>query len=249
MSMTRRDMVQAAVGGGVAVGGAVAAVGTGLAATPTASTPSPLAPALAGRTTLTPDEALALLKQGNAEFRTDGPVRAAVGRERRLAIAQSQAPFAAYVSCSDSRVSPELLFGRGLGELFIIRNAGALVDVAAMGSLEYAVAVLGVPLIVVMGHERCGAVHAAIEAVRDGQEFGGSIGPMIEPIMPAVIAAQAQAGDLLENATRASVRRVVSRLRLHADEMLLAPQREGRLKVVGAFYDLDTGAVDFFDEP
>ena len=144
---------------------------------------------------------------------------------------------------------PELLFGRGLGELFIVRNAGNTVDTAALGSIEYAAAELGVPLILVMGHERCGAVAAAVEVVERNARFPGDIGEMIEPILPAVLQAKAAlptGGDLLEAAVRENVRRVAERLRTsHA--LLLEPQRAGRLKVVGAYYDLDDGRVDFFD--
>src|SRR3712207_2957520 len=107
------------------------------------------APAANRKTDLTPEQALYLLKEGNRNYVTDSPVRRVEGRERRLEIARGQAPFAVLVSCSDSRVPPELLFGRGLGELFIIRNAGNTIDTTALGSIEYAVAELGVPLVVV----------------------------------------------------------------------------------------------------
>jgi carbonic anhydrase len=244
MMPSRRKFLTATGAG--AVGAAAAALGSGSAfAAPASRT----APAKGGKTLLSPDQALELLKDGNRKFLTDSPIRAATGRQRRLDIAQSQAPFAAYVSCSDSRVPPELLFGRGLGELFIIRNAGNTVDTVALGSIEYAVAVLGVPLVVVMGHERCGAVAAAASVVRDNATFPGAIGRMIEPIIPAVLKAQGRPGDLVENAIRENVRRVVNQLRTASDPLLLDPQRTGKLKVVGAYYDLDTGTVDFFDQP
>jgi carbonic anhydrase len=199
------------------------------------------------RTTLTPDQALAALKEGNDKFVTDSPVRSVQGRERRLEIARGQTPFAVLVSCSDSRVPPELLFGRGLGELFIVRNAGNTVDTAALGSIQYAVAELGVPLILVLGHERCGAVDAAVQVVKNNASFPGAIGQMIEPIVPAVIKAQSQPGDLLDNAVRENVRRVTNRLRTASEPILLEPLRAGKLKIVGARYDLDDGDVDFFD--
>ena len=244
MDRSRRNFLTATGAGAVAAAALPASPALGAAAPPPGT-----APAHAGKTTLTPDQALALLKQGNQNFLTDSPVRRAVGRQRRLEIAQSQAPFAAYVTCSDSRVSPELLFGRGLGELFIIRNAGNTVDTVALGSIEYAVAELGVPLVVVMGHERCGAVAAAASVVRNNATFPGAIGRMVEPIIPAVLKAQGQPGDLVENSIRENVRRVVNQLRTATDPLLLDPQRAGKLKVVGAYYDLDTGNVDFFDEP
>lgn len=209
------------------------------------------APAPPTNVNLTPTQALQLLKDGNTQFMSRGPrpVPDQTDRERRLESARGQNPFAAYLSCSDSRVPPELLFGRGLGELFIIRNAGNTVDTVAMGSIEYAVAELGVPLVVVMGHQRCGAVKAAVAVVQKNKSFPGSIGQMIEPIVPAVLLARSQRGDLAENAARANVRRMTERLRDAAEPMLLDPQKQGKLMVVGAYYHLDSGKVDFFDEP
>jgi carbonic anhydrase len=206
------------------------------------------------KTDLTPQQALAQLKEGNKKFLADSALSPAVGHERRLAIARGQTPFAVLVSCSDSRVPPELLFGRGLGELFTVRNAGNTVDSVAQGSIEYAVAELGVPLVVVMGHERCGAVDAALTVVESNTTFPGSIGNMVEPILPAVLQARAKlAGkdkvnrdDLLDAAVRENVMRVVKRLRT-SEALLLEPLRSKKLMVVGARYDLDDGSVDFFD--
>lgn len=206
-------------------------------------TPAPAA------TDLTPQQALDLLREGNAAFLRGEQTRVLTSAQRRLDLARGQSPFAAYVTCSDSRVPPELLFGRGLGELFIIRNAGNTVDTVALGSIEYAVAQLNTPLVVVMGHESCGAVDAATKVVTENATFPGSIGPMVEPIIPAVLAARNEPGDLLDNSVRANVRRVVNQLRSQTDPIMLEPQREGRLWVVGAYYDLDQGAVDFFDLP
>ncbi len=199
-------------------------------------------------TDLSPDQALALLKEGNRQFVGGNAVRPhLVGAERRAALAQQQKPFCVLVGCSDSRVSPELLFGRGLGDLFIVRNAGNVVDLAAMGSIEYGVAVLGAPLVVVLGHERCGAVQAAVSVVEQDTEYPGSIGQMIEPILPAVLRAKREGGgDLLDRAVRHNVARIVERLRT-TEQMLQEPQRQGRLKIVGAHYDLDDGVVAFFD--
>ena len=140
-----------------------------------------------------------------------------------------------------------MLFGRSLGELFIVRNAGNVVDLAAMGSIEYGVAVLGAPLVLVLGHERCGAVQAAIDVVENDAHFPGSIGQMIEPIIPAVLRARREGEhDLLDRAVRANVRRVVERLRT-TEQMLMEPLREGSLRIVGARYDLDDGSVEFLD--
>lgn len=198
---------------------------------------------------MTPDQAFALLRQGNRAFLSDAPLRPPLDRSSRLKLASGQSPFAAYVSCSDSRVPPELLFGRGLGELFIIRNAGNTLDTAAMGSLEFAVSVLGVSLIVVMGHEACGAVQAAVSVVHENARFSGNIGKMIQPIIPAVLEAGHAPGQGIEAAVRQNVRRVVRELREDASPLLLAPQVAGKLIVVGAYYRLAKGDVDFFDLP
>lgn len=229
--------------------GALAAVPAAAAALQGTPQGTPLAPTKDGKSILTPDQALALLKQGNRDFLADRPFAAPVNNQRRLQLAAGQAPFAAYVSCSDSRVPPELLFGRGLGELFIIRNAGNTVDTVALGSIEYAVGVLGVPLVVVMGHESCGAVKAAMDVVEKNATFPGSIGRMVEPIIPAVLASRGATGDRVEAAVRANVSRQVMQLRTASEPILLEPQRTGKVKVVGAYYDLDSGRVDFFDEP
>lgn len=221
---------------------------TGMALAATGFSGAPSRAAVGTKTELTADQALGLLKEGNSTFKTDSPVRSVLGRDRRLAIARGQTPFTVLVSCSDSRVPPELLFGRGLGEMFIVRNAGNTVDTAALGSIEYGVANLGVPLVVVLGHERCGAVEAAVSVVRDNTVFPGSIGRMVEPIVPAVLGAQARGGDLLQEAVRENVRRTVMRLRTASEPILLDPLRDGKLRIVGAVYDLDDGSVDFFDE-
>lgn len=238
--MTSRRQVLAAAGA-LGTAAVVGGGGQALAAAPVGAAP----PA----TDLTPQQALDLLRRGNTAFLRGEQTSVLTSAQRRLELARGQAPFAAYVTCSDSRVPPELLFGRGLGELFIIRNAGNTVDTVALGSIEYAVAVLGVPLVVVMGHESCGAVKAATEVVTDNATFPGSIGPMIEPIIPAVLQARSAEGDLLDNSIRSNVRRVVKQLREQTDPLMLAPQRDGKLWVVGAYYSLETGAVDFFDLP
>ena len=241
-TLSRRQLLGCACCAGVAAQG-------GLSLVPSLA----LAQAHGAATNLTPQQALDLLKQGNRDFVNDVPSQAPINRQWRLEIAQSQAPFVALVGCSDSRVGPELLFERGLGELFIVRNAGNVVDTAAMGSVEYAVANLGVPLVLVLGHERCGAVGAALSVVAENATFPGSIGHMVDPILPAAIKARAEAGaDAPENqvfdaAVRENVARVVTELRT-SSAVLASPLAEGRLMIVGAYYDLDEGRVDFFME-
>ncbi len=227
---------------------AAAGVALGCAAAGVAPIPAALAadPPTA-RTTLTPDQALNLLKEGNNNYRTDAPFRGAQGRERRVELARGQAPFCVLVGCSDSRVPPELLFGRGLGELFIVRNAGNTVDTAALGSIEYGVGVLGCPLIVVLGHEACGAVAAAVDVVEKNATFPGVIGEMIQPIVPAVLEARRMGGgNLLDNSVIANAKRVATRLGTQSP-VLQEAVRTGKLKIVPARYDLDDGDVDFFE--
>lgn len=191
----------------------------------------------------TPDEALQKLKDGNACFVADKPVANDVSHERRLALAKSQHPFATLIGCSDSRVGPEQLFGVGLGDLFIVRSAGNNIDIAGTGSVEYSVIALGVPLIVVLGHEACGAVVAATEVVTEDKRFPGSIPAMIAPIIPAVLAAQrSNAENLVEASVEENVRRVVDRLRT-GEAVLQDALEQGKLKVVGAVYSLSTGEV------
>ncbi len=234
---SRRALLGCACHMGAAAFAATALPGSARAAAPSSK-----------RTSMSPDEALQALKDGNRGFATDSPVRAVQGRERRIEIALGQTPFCVLVSCSDSRVSPEILFGRGLGELFIVRNAGNTIDTVALGSIEYAVSQLGVPLILVMGHSRCGAVAAACSVVKDNAQFPGAIGRMVEPIVPAALSVRDKPGDFVENAVRANVDRIVDRLRTASEPALLDPLKAGRLRAVGAAYSLDTGSVDFFNE-
>ena len=232
-SFSRRTLLQ-----GVGVGATLASVATVATAEPAAMS-TPRRPS--------PGAALAMLKKGNADFLAGKPIPIDTNGRRRLQIAKGQEPFAILVSCSDSRVPPEVLFGRGLGELFIVRNAGNTDDTAAMGSIEYAVAELKVPLIVVMGHERCGAVAAALSVVEKNSQYPGSIGRMVEPIVPAVLTARVAGGDWLDASVRANVMRTVTRLRTASEPLLLDPLKAGKLKIVGAYYDLDDGRVTFFE--
>lgn len=194
---------------------------------------------------LTPDAALARLIKGNEDFLADRLPPQSNSRKRRLEIAKTQTPFAVLVSCSDSRVPPEALFGQGLGDLFIVRVAGNTVSQEGLGSIEYAVAELGVPLVVVMGHERCGAVGAALSVVRDGTDFPGAIADMVQPILTAAITTRTQPGDWLDNAVRRNVVNVVEKLKI-SGKLIEDPIEAGTLKIVGARYDLDDGDVDFF---
>ena len=194
---------------------------------------------------LTPDQAIERLRLGNAAYVEGRGAPPNLSHDRIAALAKGQSPFAVVLSCSDSRAPPEHVFHDGLGELFVIRVAGNSLDQAELGSIEYAVAHLGSPLVVVMGHERCGAVTAAVEYDAKGGELPGALHAVVDPILPSVIAAKAVAPpDLVEAAVNENVRRVVAELR--SSPAVLAPAiAEGKLRVIGARYDLDTGVVDF----
>jgi carbonic anhydrase len=196
-------------------------------------------------TALSPDAALAALKTGNERYISHPELCSADLAARRKAVAGHQAPWATIISCADSRIPPELVFGgQGPGELFVARNAGNLVDTATLGTVEYGAAVLGSPLIVVLAHTSCGAVKAACDVVTKNATYPGAIGPMIEPILPAAIAAQKEPGDFVNNAAKLSAQRTAARLTA-ASTLLAGLVGEGKLKIVAAIYDLETGAVAY----
>ena len=199
----------------------------------------------AGPTThVTADEALAKLKAGNEKYVSAPQVCAADLIKQREQVAKGQMPWAAILACADSRVPPELLFGGlGVGELFVARNAGNMADTATMGTIEYGAAVLGVPLVVVLGHERCGAVAAACEVVEKHTKFPGSIGPMVNAIVPAAKAVYGKPGDFVDNAVRESAKRTTGKI---AATSVVSPLiKQGKVKVLAARYDLDNGQVEF----
>ena len=159
-----------------------------------------------------------------------------------------QTPFATIVCCSDSRAGPELVFHTGLNEIFVVRNAGnTLANPQALGSVEYSVAEFGVPLIVVLGHTNCGAAKEAVNIATSNKPFPPTLEAMLLPIVPAALAIRGRPGDPYDNAAKENVRRIAATLRSPAQPILHPPQLTGQLKVVGAMYILETGAVDFFD--
>ncbi len=188
-----------------------------------------------------PDEALNRLKQGNLRYVEGKTQRLDFAAERPI-LAGGQNPFAAILGCADSRVAPEYAFDVGRGDVFVCRVAGNFADVNSIASFEYAVAVLGAPLILVLGHSKCGAVDAAVKAVKDGTAFPGHISSLVEAIRPAVKAAQSQPGDLLENAINENVLLNVATLR-STSPILSEAMQQGKLKIVGGVYSLETGSV------
>jgi carbonic anhydrase len=195
---------------------------------------------------LNPDDALAQLVEGNARFAKGQPHNPRRNPEDFRAVAEGQYPRAVIVACADSRVSPELLFDMGVGDLFVIRVAGNVVDgagVTVKGSIEYAIAELNVPLVVVLGHSSCGAVKAAVQHIDHQDSLPGAINGLVELIKPAVAKAQGKPGDIYENATRENVRVGVEKLK--NSEPILAPRvKAGDVKIVGGVYDLHTGKVE-----
>jgi len=188
------------------------------------------------------DQALQRLLEGNQRYTANRSTDLNESQGRRVELVNGQSPFATIFSCVDSRVPPELVFDRGLGDLFIVRTAGEVIDHAVLGSLQYGVAELKIPLLMVLGHEKCGAVKATIEAVESNSKAEDEINWLVEGIRPAVEKAHGQPGDLLDNAVRANVELTVERLKNSA--ILKDALQKGDLKIVGARYDLDTGLVE-----
>lgn len=187
-----------------------------------------------------PDQSLELLTKGNGRYLARHPAHPHQTSKDRIRLVGGQHPFAAVLSCSDSRVPPEIVFDEGLGDLFVVRVAGNVADDFVTGSLEYAAHHLHVPLIIVLGHSKCGAVQATIA----GGEPETHVNSLVLAIKPAVEQAAHEKGDLLTNAVRDNVVRVVEGL--NASEPVLGKSvHEGKLKIKGAVYNLDTGKVEF----
>jgi carbonic anhydrase len=192
---------------------------------------------------LSPDEALERLKKGNERYVTGVMKRHDFSAERG-ALAGGQNPFAGILSCADSRIAPEYAFDSGRGDLFVVRVAGNFAEVDGIASFEYAVKFLGTPLLVVLGHEKCGAVDAAIKTVKDGAEMPGHLPELVDKIAPAVKAALSQQGDLLANAIRENVLLNVEALKT-ATPILSQAVTDGKIRVVGGIYKLESGHVEW----
>ena len=198
-------------------------------------------------TSLSPHEALAELKAGNERYVSSPELCTAHLAESRTAVAAHQAPWATIISCADSRVPPELIFAsHGVGELFIARDAGNLVDVETLGTVEYGAAVLGSPLIVILAHTACGAVKAACDVVTKNATYPGVIGRMIEPIVPAALAVRNQPGDFVDNAAKESAKRTAAQVPT-VSTIIAGLVSKGKVKVIAAIYDLETGVVTYLD--
>lgn len=191
------------------------------------------------------DETLKKLMDGNQHFVSGQPAQKDIGAVRRTELVKGQSPSAVVLSCSDSRVPPELIFDQGLGDIFVVRVAGNVADPVALGSIEYAVEHIHVPLIIVMGHDRCGAVAATIE----GGKPEGNIRAIVRKIAPAVRRAKTtgkKGDDLLEAAVIENVWNVTTSL-TRESKVIKHLIDEGKLKIVAAKYSLETGKVELLE--
>jgi carbonic anhydrase len=198
-------------------------------------------------------EALERLREGNGRFVSDVRGSAAlVTQTRRSELAEGQEPFAIVLGCSDSRVPAEIVFDQGLGDLFVIRVAGNIVASSQIGSVEFAAERFGTPLVVVLGHSRCGAVLATLEELmrprekqsRNLRSIVDRIRPSVEGLLATELRHDSEA--LVQHAVRANIRASANQVR-HGSEVLEELIQKGRVLVLGAEYSLETGVVDFFD--
>jgi carbonic anhydrase len=190
---------------------------------------------------LDPDAALQKLIAGNLRFAEHHPEYPDQSLARLQEVAQAQHPFATILSCADSRVPAEIIFDQGIGDIFDVRIAGNIATPEAIGSIEYAVVLLGTPVLMVLGHERCGAVTAAVK----NQVLPGEISSFVKAILPAVDQVKEQPGDAVDNAVVANVQYQIETLK--RSPLLSERLRSGKLKIVGGRYDLDTGKVIITD--
>jgi carbonic anhydrase len=185
------------------------------------------------------EEAMQKLIEGNKRFIASETIHPNQTADRRAEVSNGQKPFAIIVGCSDSRIPPEIIFDQGLGDIFVIRVAGNIVDDAALGSIEYAVDHLGVELILVLGHGKCGAVSATVQ----GGGAHGHIACIVNAIAPAVEKARNQSGDLIDNAIKANVELVVNQIS-YSKPILSELVENKKIKIAGAYYNIESGAVE-----
>lgn len=186
---------------------------------------------------VTPDEAWATLREGNRRWVADAAIHPHQDLARRTEIAEKQNPYAMVVSCIDSRVPPELVFDAGIGDVFTVRSAAQTIDPLVTGAIEYGPVELATPLIVVMGHQRCGAVTAAAHALHEGVTLPGELQRIVEALRPAYDRAHGDVDKMIRINTLDTV------AKLKADKLLAPRVARKRLKIIGSYYSLDTGQV------
>jgi carbonic anhydrase len=191
---------------------------------------------------ISPDQALERLMKGNARY-VEGISKRHDFKHEREALSGGQNPYASILSCADSRIAPEYAFDSGRGDLFVCRVAGNFANDDMIASLEYSVAVLGSPFIMVLGHESCGAVDATIKSLKDNTTLPGHLPSLVSALAPAVKAVTGQPGDLLANATKRNVVDTVAKLKA-ATPILSAAVEKGKIKIVGGVYRLGDGKVE-----
>ncbi|MFF3005261.1 carbonic anhydrase [Kitasatospora sp. NPDC057940] len=187
-----------------------------------------------------PDQAMRVLMEGNARFVAGSPEHPNQDAGRRAALAPAQRPFAVLFGCSDSRLAAEIIFDRGLGDLFVVRTAGHVTGAEALGSIEYGVSVLECPLVVVLGHDSCGAVGAAMDALDQGRLPGGFVRDVVERVTPSVVSARAAGIEDPDGIVDEHIRQTVDLL-LERSQLLAAKVAEGSAAVVGLSYRLRDG--------
>jgi len=235
-NLSRRNSLKF-VAGAIGTGILAARAGAELAAPQPAIAETPATGPVPVRGANTPQEALQKLMDGNKRFVENKRQYPNQSMMRVTEVAQTQKPYAAILGCADSRVPMELVFDQGLGDLFVCRVAGNVVTPEEKGSLEFGTLVLEALLLFVIGHENCGAVKAAIA----GGELPGQIGSLTAAIKPAVERSKNQAGDKVENAVKENVRLQIENLK--KSQVIADLIQQGKLNVVGGYYDLDTGKV------
>ena len=212
---------------------------------PAAAAPNPATAAKVEPLAANADQALQLLRDGNQRFVQNHAEHVDDNLQRRMAVSSTQRPFATILGCVDSRVPIELIFDRGFGDLVVIRSAGEVLDRSVVGSLEFGVAELNTPLLMVLGHQRCGALTAAVKAFDTHETQPGDLEYLVDALTPAVRQVTGQPGDRVTNAVRANVALTVAQLR--TSPVLAQAESTGKVKMVGGYYDLDTGKVDVLD--
>ncbi|WP_445637617.1 carbonic anhydrase [Nostoc sp. DSM 114161] len=234
INVSRRNLLKFGAG---AIGTSVVTAGLGSNLVAPEKSVAQQPPAKPKEEEITPDKALQELLDGNDRFVKSKRKNPHQSYSRLAEVAKGQKPFASILSCADSRVPSEIVFDQGLGDLFVCRVAGNIATPEEIGSLEFGSLILGTKVILVMGHERCGAVDATIK----GAQVPGKIGTLIEAIKPALEKSKDRPGNQLENVCKANILLQIEKLK--SSPVLSQLIETGKLKIVGGYYDLDTGRV------